>query len=525
MLMGWWAASIGSLFAQPYGFIAGTSNGRVSVVDLNINQIIGNVEVISGGGSTTWGRGIAITPDRTKVFVSFRNANAIGVILVDTTYATFPMVDTVIDLPSSPNEFRPYGIGVVPDGSKVYFANEADASVTVMDVGTYHIDTTFDVGASPIGLSITPDGDKFVVGCRGSSARWTAIYSIPDHQLITRITGGSEPYGTTISEDGTRAYVADRGFDQVQIIDLIGDSLITTHPVGVQPGGLAVSADGNTLYVANTSTSARSVTVIDVSGPSPSTISTVSVGARVWDVGMTPDDNYAYAALFGGNALALINTNSLTVDETLPTLGSGVAGGNGANRPVGFGDFLGANLGNATSPSPFPVEWLGFDAVVDQSAIHLHWQTAQEINNQAFQIDRSVDGQNWTKVGMMPGVGTTAEPQSYQFADHYAQPGQPYYYRLRQIDFDGKSSFSPRVSATIPLQGQTRLFVDAKSEQLRITHTGATAELMDLSGRTLKTFGVQAGETRVSLNGLSVGMYLLRLTHPNGWIETHKILK
>jgi|GEM_PF-1404237 len=93
-----------------------------------------------------------------------------------------------------------------------------------------------------------------------------------------------------------------------------------------------------------------------------------------------------------------------------------------------------------------PVELTSFTAnVVDRSVV-LNWITATEINNQGFEIERAssltTTGQeDWATIGFVPGFGTTTEPKSYSHTDQSATSGT-YYYRLKQIDFDGSFTYS-----------------------------------------------------------------------------------
>ncbi|MFK7806548.1 MAG: hypothetical protein AB8F74_01985, partial [Saprospiraceae bacterium] len=97
--------------------------------------------------------------------------------------------------------------------------------------------------------------------------------------------------------------------------------------------------------------------------------------------------------------------------------------------------------------SSLPVELISFSVVkIDGDAL-LKWKTGSEINNKHFEIQvassiEDVQNDRYEVLGIMPGLGTTVEPQLYSFLD--ITPGKVghYYYRLKQIDFDGKFEYS-----------------------------------------------------------------------------------
>ncbi len=96
---------------------------------------------------------------------------------------------------------------------------------------------------------------------------------------------------------------------------------------------------------------------------------------------------------------------------------------------------------NIAYTAPIPVELTGFAANVAGEAINLEWSTATETNNKGFEVERSEDGENFSKIAFVDGMGTTTEAQSYIFTDRNAVGGT-YYYRLRQVDFDGTYAYS-----------------------------------------------------------------------------------
>jgi len=92
---------------------------------------------------------------------------------------------------------------------------------------------------------------------------------------------------------------------------------------------------------------------------------------------------------------------------------------------------------------PLPIELLMFDAKVQNDVVFIWWQTASEINNEYFEVQKSVDLISWEIVGRVNGSGNSIETMKYSLID--ADPTTGYsYYELRQVDFDGKSeTFKP----------------------------------------------------------------------------------
>ncbi len=96
---------------------------------------------------------------------------------------------------------------------------------------------------------------------------------------------------------------------------------------------------------------------------------------------------------------------------------------------------------------PIPVELAAFSATVSNGDVMLNWQTITETNNKGFEIQRSSED-GFTSVGYVDGSGTTTEIQNYSFVDRRVNPGE-YYYRLKQIDFDGTIAYSDEILAEV----------------------------------------------------------------------------
>jgi len=89
-----------------------------------------------------------------------------------------------------------------------------------------------------------------------------------------------------------------------------------------------------------------------------------------------------------------------------------------------------------------PVEWISFTADrLDSRNIQLRWETANEVNNDYFIVQRSVDGEIYEEIGRVAGAGTSETPTTYSFLDNSYQANINYY-RLKQVDYNGSFNFS-----------------------------------------------------------------------------------
>ncbi|WP_167855154.1 right-handed parallel beta-helix repeat-containing protein [Hymenobacter wooponensis] len=93
---------------------------------------------------------------------------------------------------------------------------------------------------------------------------------------------------------------------------------------------------------------------------------------------------------------------------------------------------------------PLPVELVSFSAKAAGQDAQLVWRTAQELHNDHFVVERSFDGKSFSAVGQVKGQGTTTLATDYRFTDAQVavKAAGTVYYRLRQVDTDGTTSFS-----------------------------------------------------------------------------------
>jgi len=109
-----------------------------------------------------------------------------------------------------------------------------------------------------------------------------------------------------------------------------------------------------------------------------------------------------------------------------------------------------ATTEDGTLNNPVPVELASFSAQVSQNSVKLGWTTASESNNFGFDIERSFDGDVFSKIGFVQGQGTTVVPQHYVFEDNEIDlADELHYYRLKQIDTDGSFEYSVTIKVEL----------------------------------------------------------------------------
>jgi hypothetical protein len=103
-----------------------------------------------------------------------------------------------------------------------------------------------------------------------------------------------------------------------------------------------------------------------------------------------------------------------------------------------------------------PVELISFSASNTSNHVELKWQTASELNNIGFEIQRSSENSQWQRIGFVQGNGTSANVNNYSFSDPVTYFNGKYYYRLKQIDNDGTYEFSSiiEVDFGVPLKSE-----------------------------------------------------------------------
>ncbi len=254
----------------------------------------------------------------------------------------------------------------------------------------------------------------------------------------------------------------------------------------------------------------------------------------------------------GNNWVALQSTTAASVPQTLTPVW--VSLGGVFNLPVQalrfrlrLSDGTTAGCGNdfaiddikfvgCPDGGPLPVRFAAIAANQKGSGVSIEWSTASEYNNKYFDVEKSVNGTTWTAINKVDGAGNSSRTLKYNSYD--ATPAAGYnYYRVKQVDIDGKADYSSivKVKITVEKTGVSvltnpfvnNITVDFLSKENQFVN----ARLTDLSGKVIATekWQIAKGNTRVLMTkvaSLQRGMYILTVTDNNNEvIYNNKLVK
>lgn len=178
---------------------------------------------------------------------------------------------------------------------------------------------------------------------------------------------------------------------------------------------------------------------------------------------------------------------------------------------------------------PTPVQLTDFSARRKGNGVSIDWSTAQEFNNKYFQVEKSADGNSdWAVVATVNGAGNSQVAKNYNAFDANPFSGVNYY-RLKQVDLDGTTTYSKTVTVKMDLQ-KTSISVLSNPFHNTLSVNFASpssllvsARLTDITGKqiALEKWSLSPGNTRKdfsTISGLQTGMYILTITNNSGEI-------
>ena len=207
-----------------------------------------------------------------------------------------------------------------------------------------------------------------------------------------------------------------------------------------------------------------------------------------------PDTNYAIVIAFG----APVDEGDFNVELVVP-LGGGTSSGEGTVE----GD------------PALPVTLTSFTGAADKKAVNLDWTTSYELDNEGFEVQRSNNGEEWNAINFVAG---NAIDGIYSTEDLAPLSGTSYY-RLKQMDYDGRFAFSPTIEVSYAPEVQMSIFPNPTQDVLNLRLAeglvNSTAIVTDQAGRRVIERQVLAN-TRLDVSTLSQGIYQVSVITPEG---------
>ncbi len=179
---------------------------------------------------------------------------------------------------------------------------------------------------------------------------------------------------------------------------------------------------------------------------------------------------------------------------------------------------------------------LSFNAVLQNNQVRLNWSTSKENELLYFDVERSINGVEFTKVSTHNSAARFAQAQNVYHSTDNPQNANKLFYRLKMYNKEGKITYSKIVSL-----GQTEgnfvvnAVINPFNQEIKLDITATqkdkiTLELTDYSGKKIKqtAFDLKIGNNVIRWDGmddLSYGMYIVRITGHSGKTTTHKLIK
>ena len=160
-----------------------------------------------------------------------------------------------------------------------------------------------------------------------------------------------------------------------------------------------------------------------------------------------------------------------------------------------------------------PVNWVSFLAKESREGILLNWNTSNEINSNLFDVQHSTDGSHWNNIGNVAAAGNSVADKAYRFLHTTPEVGNNFY-RLNQIDIDGKSTYSNVVSilSTIPNTAVKILSNPIQNGLLQVQVGQAQSiVLQNAVGQIMVQKTLSQGLNNINVGNLPKGIYFVKI--------------
>ncbi len=173
-----------------------------------------------------------------------------------------------------------------------------------------------------------------------------------------------------------------------------------------------------------------------------------------------------------------------------------------------------------------PVELTVFRGeLLPKGASLLEWETATEVENDYFDLEYSTNGQDFSFLSRIEGNGNTSTTSRYSF-EHNSLQGEMNYYRLKQVDFDGSSTYSSVIVLRQELvAGQGLVYPNPAHDEVVYVGAEATLTIFNAYGQLIKQVNVASGSQTIDVSDLPPGSYLMEILNTDDTREVKRIIK
>ena len=306
------------------------------------------------------------------------------------------------------------------------------------------------------------DGGVFLSTNNGTS--WTEVNSgLTNSDVLSLAVGGTNLFagtwgGVFLSTNNGTSWTA-IGLTNSDVFSLAVSG--TNLFAGTRGGGVFLSTNNGTSWTAvNSGLTNSFVLSLAVSGmnlfagTSGGVFLSTNNGTSWTAIGLT--NSYVYSLdvsgtnLFAGTSGGVfLSTNNGT---SWTEVNSGLTNFDVSSLVVSGTNLFAGTWGGGVWRQPLlemiPVELISFIATANGKEVTLVWSTATELNNQGFEVQRKFGSNDFVTIGSVKGNGTTTSPNHYSFVDKLIDVGK-YFYRLKQIDFDGTFEYSNEIEVEV----------------------------------------------------------------------------
>jgi hypothetical protein len=186
------------------------------------------------------------------------------------------------------------------------------------------------------------------------------------------------------------------------------------------------------------------------------------------------------------------------------------------------GSIDGIRVSNTWSNGVLPVKFLDLNASINDKKTLLSWSTSSEINNNGFEIERSIDGYNFETIGFVKGIGNSNKINNYSF--EYAST-ESAFYRLKQIDFNGQFEYSNTI-ATKNNKIEAEILPNPFKDEITISNNATInkIEIVDVTGKIIYSEIQNNNKILIHTGNLKTGIYFIKV-YSNDTVITKRMLK